>query len=634
MRKGRKPITLSAGILILLFTLMPLGGCQQQKGEFQSQLTIADSLMRTDADSAFRMLCGMDSLASRMPKSQRMEHLLLRCNAQNKADSLFTSDSLGLLLTRHFDRKGTPNQRMLAHYVLGCAYRDMGDSPSALRCFNEAVAAADTSDANCDIHQLYLTHCQIAQIFMNRCLADEALQAFGQAMHCAKSLTDSAAIYTVSCLESDAFIIKGDIGKAISRKEYSAEGFQKLGRHQLAAQTKGTCVEWLARRGEYSKAKSYMDEYVRYSGYFDEKGNAYPSCEICNTVRTIYYTESGHLDSAFYYLHQTAKAPMDADTHYLYSILARDYYLQLGDIDSIAKYSLSCNHWSDSLRRLQDVENLQLLHAQFNYSRYIQKTMQHQMENLQLRNSLLQTVVLSVLFILVVLLSSYLYVRFIKKEVRGLLHKYHASMNEKQQILLSSMHENDKLLQQIEESDQTIHTLKSAISQKAQMIASLYEQLALSSIQEDSTIELQKRIRQLQQAIEELNERCETYKQDLDHMLSVKKRSDLLREPSVRPFVEQEQSGARKPSEEQWAAAILTVEEYYPRMKDLRLQYNLSTMDYRISILLKLGVSLYHIMQLTGKSNAYLSTSRSRLYTRIHHIKGGAKDFDQYIQQL
>ena len=87
-------------------------------------------------------------------------------------------------------------------------------------------------------------------------------------------------------------------------------------------------------------------------------------------------------------------------------------------------------------------------------------------------------------------------------------------------------------------------------------------------------------------------------------------------------------------SEEQWAAAILTVEEYYPRMKDLRLQYNLSTMDYRISILIKLGVSLYNIMQLTDKSNAYLSTSRSRLYTRIHHIKGGAKDFDQYIQQL
>ena len=55
MRKGRKAITLPAGILILLFTLMPLGGCQQENEGFQSQLSAADSLMQTDADSAFRM---------------------------------------------------------------------------------------------------------------------------------------------------------------------------------------------------------------------------------------------------------------------------------------------------------------------------------------------------------------------------------------------------------------------------------------------------------------------------------------------------------------------------------------------------------------------------------------------------
>ena len=178
MRKGRKPITLSAGILILLFTLMPLGGCQQEKEEFQRQLTIADSLMRTDADSAFRMLCGMDSLASRMPKSQRMEHLLLRCNAQNKADSLFSSDSLGLLLTRYYDGQDMPNERVLAHYVLGCAYRDMGEDLSALSCFNEAVMAADTSAADCDFYQLGIIYGQMAGIYTRQCLASEALAAY------------------------------------------------------------------------------------------------------------------------------------------------------------------------------------------------------------------------------------------------------------------------------------------------------------------------------------------------------------------------------------------------------------------------------------------------------------------------
>ena len=102
MRKGRKPITLPAGILILLFTLMPLGGCQQDNGDFQRQLSAADSLMQTDADSAFRMLCTMDSLASRMPKALQMDHLLLRCNAQNKADSLY-SRVLYHIGMHHFD---------------------------------------------------------------------------------------------------------------------------------------------------------------------------------------------------------------------------------------------------------------------------------------------------------------------------------------------------------------------------------------------------------------------------------------------------------------------------------------------------------------------------------------------------
>lgn len=140
--------------LLITFILLIVSGCREEETAFRHQLDEAEVLMRTDAQSAFRQLCDLNEEAEKQEKALRMRHLLLRCNAQNKADSLFSSDSLGLLLTRYFDRKGTPNQRMLAHYVLGCAYRDMGDSPSALRCFNEAVAVVDTGDANCDIHQL------------------------------------------------------------------------------------------------------------------------------------------------------------------------------------------------------------------------------------------------------------------------------------------------------------------------------------------------------------------------------------------------------------------------------------------------------------------------------------------------
>ena len=48
---------------------------------------------------------------------------------QNRDYVPFTSDSTALVLTDYFDSHGTANERMRAHYILGCAYRDMGEMP-------------------------------------------------------------------------------------------------------------------------------------------------------------------------------------------------------------------------------------------------------------------------------------------------------------------------------------------------------------------------------------------------------------------------------------------------------------------------------------------------------------------------
>ena len=172
--------TLLSVVAALLVCLFFLTACQRHTG-FRRLLSEADSLMRVDPDSAFRLLCCLDSAAESLPQSLRMQTLLLRCNAQNKADSLFENDSLGLLLTEYFDREGTPNQRMLAHYILGCAYRDLDDRPAAIRCFNDAVAAADTTANDCDIRQISIIYGQIGGIYNDLCLADESLEAYRMA---------------------------------------------------------------------------------------------------------------------------------------------------------------------------------------------------------------------------------------------------------------------------------------------------------------------------------------------------------------------------------------------------------------------------------------------------------------------
>ena len=184
--------TLLTILLAAIFT-----ACTEH-GDFERRLATADSLMTHELpDSAYRMLCGMNAEAERMPDALQMRHLLLRSNAQNKVDSLFTSDSIGNVLVEYYDQYGTPNERMLAHYMKGCAYRDMGDQPATLRCYNDAVAAADTSRADCNYDQLSIIYGQIARIFRKRAMSDNALQAYEYAEYYAWKGKDTINVLTI-----------------------------------------------------------------------------------------------------------------------------------------------------------------------------------------------------------------------------------------------------------------------------------------------------------------------------------------------------------------------------------------------------------------------------------------------------
>ena len=59
---------------------------------------------------------------------QQMVFQLEELERQNRADSLMLNDSLALRLADYFDRHGSANERLRAHYILGCVYRDMGEA--------------------------------------------------------------------------------------------------------------------------------------------------------------------------------------------------------------------------------------------------------------------------------------------------------------------------------------------------------------------------------------------------------------------------------------------------------------------------------------------------------------------------
>ncbi len=97
--------------------------------------------------------------------SRQMHEALMQAKAQNENFEPFTTDSTMLRVVDYYDAHGSANEQMLAHYLLGCVYRDLGDAPRALECYYDAVSKADTTDADCDFQRLNRIYGQMANLF-------------------------------------------------------------------------------------------------------------------------------------------------------------------------------------------------------------------------------------------------------------------------------------------------------------------------------------------------------------------------------------------------------------------------------------------------------------------------------------
>ena len=93
-----------------------------------------DSLVNSRPDSALTLLNGMARDTAKMSRRDLMRYYLLRTNAENKCDTVLTARHAALMrrvcdyYDRHSSPRGGREGAMLAHYLLGRCYSDMGGS--------------------------------------------------------------------------------------------------------------------------------------------------------------------------------------------------------------------------------------------------------------------------------------------------------------------------------------------------------------------------------------------------------------------------------------------------------------------------------------------------------------------------
>ena len=122
---------------------------------------------------------------------ERQRLQLAELERQNRADSLMLNDSLACDLAEWFDRHGTRNEQMRAHYILGRTYADRGESPAALDAYNDAADRADTTAQDCDYHALCRVYAQEADLFFQQNLLDNYLSALDKSVRYAWEAKDT-----------------------------------------------------------------------------------------------------------------------------------------------------------------------------------------------------------------------------------------------------------------------------------------------------------------------------------------------------------------------------------------------------------------------------------------------------------
>ena len=578
--------------LLLIATIFT--ACTEH-GDFERRLAVADSLMTHEQpDSAYRMLCGMDAEAEEVSEPLRMRHLLLRSNAQNKAYVDFTSDSIGCLLVDYYTAHGTPNERMLAHYIKGCAYRDMGDQPASLRCYNDAVAAADTSRADCNYDQLSIIYGQIADIFDRRAMPDNALQAYEYAERYAWKAKDTIKVFTFWGNKSNALIKKGNIQEALRIKEAAAEGLREMGYPQKAARVLGLCIKWYARQGEFEKAKAAMDEYEALSGYFQKNGEAKSGKEAYYSIKGTYFLGKEEMDSAEHYFRKLLNNSSVKNQHLAAWGLSQLFKRQEIS-DSVAKYAYMGDVLGDTLYSEQTAQTLQNAQAQYNYTRHLEAAHRKELEAKDLEISHRNWIIggTAIVFALI--------------------------------LLALTLYRKDK------RKAQAIEGLNCLIEEKKGLIHSLNSQL------EQNAIDIED-YRQKVETIQVLNQKIAAYETGMINRVNANLINQLNKESAIQAIIHRlnskDKNIEKQPTHDEWNAVYSVAEKYFPALCDIKANPKISPLEYQICVLTKLRFEIADIVRLTDKDNSFITAKRKRMLPKLFNCTGSAKDFDALILDL
>ena len=580
-------------ILIYMLIFMSLSSCSNRK--YEQTITRADNLMELSQDSARSALAILDSIRpdlSKMGKSTQMRYQLVYAKGMNKGYVDFTTDSLMKEIVDYYDNHGTCQQQMLAHYLLGCVYRDLGDSPASLSCYNDAVEKVDTMSSDCDYKLLTRVYEQQGALFLSQSMPQNALSAYQKAEKYAWIAKDTlSAVLSYEHL-GNIYEYMGNMNKVIEVYENASRRYRQYGYPVQAARALGGAIQALILTKQYAKAKKYMDVFEAESGYF-QKDSCYSYINYSHYyyLKGLYCLES-HSDSAKYWFTKCQEFAKTNNNKSFSAYAWYLYYIKHQQMDSVAKYSEQAFAYNDSANLDMERDLMQKMQAIYDYNRWKNVAHNEEIKATRANLTLLVSILVSVSVIIIGILTFLVYRKKRKLELQEKEEQENQIRQQiyytKQELELLRTVNDRKIADVIKEKEQTINKLKEDLKD----IRDKYSNSSLSDV-------------------------------DI-----------LLKESSIYKRIKYLELHPKETMRENdWIELEETIEQLIPSFIPL-LKNRLNVMAYRICLLVKLEISTSSIAILLGLSSSAISKYRKVMLEKLCGRSGKPKDFDEYIRQI
>ena len=420
--------------------------------------------------------------------SREMDALLDRADSMNRAYIPMTDgiDSLLLEATRFYDRHGDANQQLRAHYLLGCAYRDMGEAPAALQSYQDAIDRADTLSSDCDYRRLMSVYGQMAELFHAQNLPHDELAQMEMYGYYALLIGDTLSYIRNLELYVKPYFLMGDTAAMLSSLQQAQHLYSLYGYHHEAAAIYAPIIAIYIGQDSIERAKELMDIFESRSGLFDSEGNINHGREGYYEQKGLYYLKTHQLDSAEVCFHRLLRVNDISKNAEAYKGLLA-LYKKKNNLDSVKKY---VQLFEDALYKERADLRTHTVHqisSLYNYHRHLEKANAESRRTARIKSYLILSAFLIAVVILVAIIV-FLHLAHKKKlkekEAEAMRRDYANAIEKKEQIvkeleLLKSNH--NQLLKSEEAAKSALATVKAQndqlITDKEKEIAELSNQI-------------------------------------------------------------------------------------------------------------------------------------------------------------